>query len=138
MDNFIRSFRNQLAIATGSRSAGSNNVNGASVDIAGYSSAVLMVEFGTIANNAVTSVKIQESDDGSDWTDMAGTEQSVAPAEDNHVVLIEITHPLKRYVRAVVERSTANAAITTARWLLCGYFHEPVKQPDDVITRLVH
>ena len=138
MDNLTRSWKNQIAIATGSRASGTSDINGASTDLFGFSCAVLMVEFGTIAATAVTSVKVQESDDGTAFTDLANSEQAVADDEDNHVVMIELTHPLKRYARAVIDKGTAAATITTARWLLGHAAAEPVSQPSDVITKLVH
>ena len=138
MDNLTRSWKNQIAIATGSRASGTSDINGASTDLFGFSCAVLMVEFGSISASAVTSVKVQDSDDGTTWADLANSEQSVEADDDHNVVMIELTHPLKRYARAHIDRGTAAATITTARWLLGHAAAEPVTQSSDVITKLVH
>lgn len=138
MDNLTRSWRNQIAIATNQRAAGTSDITGPSTDLFGYNCAVLMVEFAAITAGAVTSVKVQESDDGATWADVANSSQAVADDDDNNVVMIELTHPLKRYVRAVVDRGTQNSTVRTGRWFLGHNIAEPVSQPTDVITKLVH
>ena len=138
MDNFTQSWKNQIAIATTARTAGTSNINGPSTDLFGFNCAVLMIEMAAIVATAVTTIKVQESDDGTDWTDLADAEITVAADDDNDVFFLELTHPLMRYVRAVVERGTANATVRTGRWFLGHSYAEPVSQSSDVQTLLVH
>jgi hypothetical protein len=138
MDNFTQSWKNQIAIPTNSRTAGTSNINGPSTDLFGFNCAVLMIEMGAIAATAVTKIKVQDSDDGSTWADLADAEITVAADDDNDVFMLELTHPLERYVRAVVERGTANATVAAGRWFLGHSYAEPVSQPSDVQTLLVH
>lgn len=95
--------------------AGISDINSSSVDMfAGgleYNSVMFSVEFGTITASAVTSVKIQSSDDDSAWSDVTGSSQTVADTDDNKVFLLDAGKVQSRYLRCVVDRGTANAVV---------------------------
>ena len=144
MQNFITAWKNQIAIPTTNRGASTTDVNGPLVDLFGFNCAVLMVEVGTIVDTGTVEIEVEESDDGTTWTDMEGTAVSLRHGgspdidQSNEVVMIELTHPLKRYVRATVDKGTANSTIRTGRWFLGHAAAEPVSQPGDVTTLLKH
>ena len=60
--NFLPEHRISIAIAASSRTAGQTAISGAMVDMQGYEGVVAVVEMGTIAATAVTSIKWQQSD----------------------------------------------------------------------------
>lgn len=114
--------------------AGTTAVNLTSVDMSGYENATLLVSFGTITATAVTSIKLQESDDNSTFSDLAGSAVVVADTQSNNVAVVEIAHPNKRYVRGVVVRGTANAVVDGASFLQYGAKKVPVTQSASVVT----
>ena len=115
MQNFLTANEISIAIASGSRAAGTSDINGASVDMHGFLNVTAIVEFGTIAATAVTSVKMQQSSaTASGWADISGSSVTVADDDDNQIVMIEVFRPTERYVRVVVDRGTANATIASA------------------------
>jgi len=138
VDNFITLWRVQDALTNGVAAAGTSDVNGAAADLTGYNCAVLLVDMGAIAATAVTSIKVQESDDDRNWTDVADSSVTIADDDDNETFIWEHTHPLKRYIRMVLDRGTANAAVNQAIWLLGKPSYGPVTQPSGVTTKLLH
>ena len=120
--NFLNNVGVRDMIAFGNRSAATSDLNGKTIDLRSHenpASVLAIVEFGTITASAVTSIKWQGSTDNSTWVDLEGTGQTVAPGDDNDYFRNELRPgPDYRYVRAVVLRGTANAAIASAKYLL--------------------
>jgi hypothetical protein len=109
--------------------AGTTAVNGDAVDTLGFESVLLKTAFGAIVSGAVTSVKVQYSDDGSTgWTDIAGTSQTVADTADNTIFITEIHRPVKRYVRVATSRATQNATIDYQEAFLFNPFNAGITQ----------
>ena len=131
---------NKILEALDTTAGGTTDVNGASVDMGqdgGFDSISFGVRVGTIANNAVTSVKLQESSDNSTWTDIDDAEQSVAATDDDEWFWVEKAKVNERYARGVVERGTANAAITIALYVLSRAHKAPFDDATDVTTLVV-
>lgn len=98
--------------------AGSTNVTTlAGVDMKGYTGVVFLVLLGTLTATQVTKLKAQYSnDDGSTdaYSDIAGSSTAAAAdADAGKFLVLDIHKPLKRYVKPVITRATANAVITT-------------------------
>lgn len=94
--------------------AGTTVVNSASVDMSGFDGVAFVVALGAITATAVTSVKVQQSsDDGvaDAYADLAGTGIVVADTDDDKLFVVDVAHPTERFLRAVVSRGTANAAV---------------------------
>ena len=117
--NFVNEHKFTEMIAAASRAAGSTAVNGANVDMSDFEGVAAIVEFGAIVATAVTSIKWQQSDTttDTDFSDLAGTEVTVADDEDGQYFVSELYRPTKRYVRAVVSRGTADATIRSAQYV---------------------
>ena len=94
--------------------AGTSDQNSSSVDMKSYDAVTFVVGFGAITASAVTSIKLQGSDDDLSFSDLAGTAITVADSDDDKIVLSEINQPQQRYVRCVVDRGTQNAVIDFA------------------------
>ena len=122
------------------QAAGTTDVNSNAVDMQGFESVLFVVAFGTIDAGAVTSIKVQESDDASFSTayDIEGSRVSIADDEDNKLLIIEVHKPLRRYVRVVVDRGTANAVIDGAIALQFGVGYLPVTQDSTVAASELH
>lgn len=95
--------------------AGTSDQNSSSVNMAGFDAVRFVALFGTLTASQVTTIKLQQSsDDGSsdDWSDIADSQTAaMGDDDDNDMLVTDIVRPTKQYVRAVVERDTANAVI---------------------------
>ena len=105
--------------------AGTSDISGASVDMSLYQSVLFEVVFGVIAATAVTSIKVQQRDTSTGtWADLEGTGITVANTDDGKIFFIDVVRPMERFVRVVVARATANAAVASASALA----YEPRQQ----------
>ena len=118
--------------------AGTSDQNSSSVDMKSYDAVTFVVGFGAITASAVTSIKVQGSDDDSAWADLAGTAVSVADSDDDKIVLAEINCPQQRYMRVVVDRGTQNAVIDFAVALQSKANAAPVTQSSSVLGSEFH
>lgn len=124
-------------------SAGTSDTNSSSLDMKGWDSVLFIASFGTLSTGAVTSIFAQQSsDDGSSdaWTALKGTRVSIAEADDNKVLLLEVAKPRERYVRCSVDRGTGNAVIdniVALQYNLTGTI-APVTQDTTVAASEVH
>ena len=106
MQNLLSGMTFAVAIATGSRGAGTSNLNGASFDCQGHRSLAAIIDWGSIAGTAVTSVHWQGSDTGTGgWQDLAGTKTAIPVNADNKITVTGLERPLHRYNRLVVTRA---------------------------------
>ena len=94
--------------------AGTTDINSTGIDMQNFEGVAFEVLFGAITAGAVTSIKLQQSDDdgSSDaYSDLEGSAVTVADDDDNQVFIAEVYRPRKRWVRAVVDRATQNAVV---------------------------
>lgn len=102
----MKDLYNNVSVAqTLAPAARTASANGAGVDLAGYGSAVVVVETGTITDGTHT-IEMQESDDNSTFTAVAdtnlqGTEPTIGAADNNKVYKIGYLGN-KRYLRVAV------------------------------------
>ena len=134
--NFLPEHRISIAVAASARAAGQTAINGAALDMQGYEGAVAIIEMGTIAATAVTSIKWQQSDTSADFSDLEGTGIAIAADDDDEIFVSELYKPTKRYVRAVVERGTANAALRAATYVQYKARTAPVVQGTGVTSEV--
>ena len=118
--------------------AGTSDQNSSSVDMKSYDTVTFVVGFGAITASAVTSIKLQGSDDDLSFSDLAGTAITVADSDDDKIVLSEINQPQQRYVRCVVDRGTQNAVIDFAVALQNKANKAPVTQSSTVLGSEFH
>ena len=132
--NFLPEHRISIAIAASARAAGQTAINGAMVDMQGHEGVVAVVEMGTIASTAVTSIKWQQSDTttSADFSDLERTGLAIADDADDEIFVSELYKPTKRYVRIVVARATANAALRAATYVQYKPRVAPVSQGTNV------
>lgn len=117
----------------GAVAAGATDItDAAGVDLAPGESVTFIFDFGTITAGAATSVKAQQSSDDAasdDYTDLAGSKVTVADTDDDHMVILEIVKPGKRYVKPYVSRATQNAVLNGIWAIVTGTKNKPVTQP---------
>jgi len=102
------------------QASGTVDRNGAGLDMSNFETVFMLVNMGTIAGGAVTSIKAQQSDDdgvGDAYSDLLATKIDIEDDDDNQIFAIEITRPQKKFVRVVVDKDGANATDETATYL---------------------
>lgn len=101
-------------------SAGTTAVNSAWVDVSNADGVRFIAMFGTLTANQVTSVKLQgaclaNQADVADLKDSSTNAviqtANLADTDTNKVAVVEVYKPKVRYVRAVINRGTANAVV---------------------------
>jgi hypothetical protein len=138
---FTEDNRIQQAVTTANGATGTAAINGTALDTVGYNGGCCIVTFGPITAGAVTSIKLQQSSDNGgddDYTDVAGTSQTVADDADNTVFVIDFTRSTKRYVRLVVSRATQAATVGAATYIQYGARSMPVTQPAGINVERFH
>ena len=133
LNTWIKPIRNSNAIAAGT---GTTNLPG--VDMAGFAGIAFLVQLGTVVLTGTGVFKLQESDDNSSFSDLAGTSQSWADTNDDKCIYIEVVRPLKRYIRGVLIRSTANSTIDSVLAIQFSPQFGPPALDSTVISREIH
>lgn len=120
--------------------AGISVQNGAVVDMQNYEGVIFIAAFGTLTATAVTGLKAQQGADSglSDAADLVGTLVSIPDTDDNELLALCIHKPRERYVRAVVNRATANAVIDGVIAIQYGARTEPTTQDATVSGSEAH
>lgn len=118
-------------IAAGATAAGTTDINGNVIDMAGYEAVLAIVATGAATDTGTLIVKGQTGDasDGSDMTDITGAATAVVTESggnlDNKYVCLEVVKPLKRYFRIVIDRGVANIVIEHATYIRHGATRTP-------------
>lgn len=111
--------RSALATTT----AGTSEIDGATIDMQGFEGVLFIAKFGTAAaNNALQAQQDSDSAMGSP-ADLEGTLVGVGASDE--IVYLELNKPKERYVRVQAERGTS----TTLDWavaILYGARKQPV------------
>lgn len=111
-------------------------VEGSAVDTAGRNGVTFVASFGTVTTASVLTLKAQGSDNGtSGWTDLVGSATHTADGTDgnNKVLALDVVRPTKRFIRAVVTRTAANAVVDGVVAVAYGVGSAPVEQGDTVL-----
>lgn len=118
------------------QAAGSTDVNGSGLSLAGYDGILFIALLGTLTATQVTQMKAQQSsDDGSAdaYADIADSEtDAMDDADDNKLLVLDIYRPEEEYVRPVLERATANAVIDGVIAIRYKSRDVPITQGSDV------
>lgn len=139
LSNFTKDNKVSTAITGTSGVAGTTTINGATIDMSGFEGVTAFVGMGPIVATAVTSIKWQEGDlaNLSDAADVAGTGQTIAVADADKLVFINVFKPRKRYGRVVVLRATANATVGYASYVQTGARTIIVTQPANTFGKFL-
>jgi hypothetical protein len=108
--------------------AGSTAVTSDSADVLGFNNICFEMAVGAIVSGAVTSAKLQWSDDNSTFADVTGGSVTIADTDDNKIIFFEVHKPKKRYFRIVTSRATQNATVDFLDVKLWNATQVPVTQ----------
>lgn len=107
----------RVQVAAGAAAAAQTAVTGAVLDMQGFENVRVLAVLGDVSDTSVLTLKLQGGSlaDGSDMADLAGVTTAAftatASSADSKVISLDCVKPGKRYVRAVLTRGTANAAV---------------------------
>lgn len=136
MESFLKN--HNVDLCKTNVAAGTSDITDATgVDMSGHESVTFLVLLGTLTSGAVTSIKAQQSDDdgSSDaYSDLEGTSVAIADTQSDKVVALTIRRPLKKYVKCVVDRGTANAVINGIIAIRSGPRVAPVTQGSTLVA----
>lgn len=131
MGRLYEDVKTQLIVTTAAGAAGQTTITSSAVDTQGYTGVRFLVLIGPVTSGAVTTFKLQQSDDdgSSDaYSDIVGSSQTIADDADNTHKYADISHPQKRYLKLVVSRATQDATIGGVIAELYGASALPVTQ----------
>lgn len=118
--NISKLVKIEIVITPTNGAAGTTAINSTAVDHQGDGGILFLVEMGVITAGAVTSIKVQGSDDNSSFSDLTGTAQTIADTDDEKLFYVDLVRPIHRYNRLVVSRATQNAVVAVAIALQYG------------------
>lgn len=108
------------------------------VDTAGFDGIAFIAVLGDVANGSVLTLTVEHGDEvgGGDMaaTTIAPTYTADASDSDDKMIVAEIIRPQKRYVRAVLTRTVANAEVDAILAIAHGPAHAPLTQGATVIA----
>lgn len=105
----------RIVRCTNAAAAGTSDINCTGVDMTldgGYDGVLFILAVGTLTATQVTKLKAEGSDDDSTYTALTdATCTALADGDSNKLQVLDVYKPQSQYVRAVVDRGTANAVV---------------------------
>ena len=108
-------------------------IDGSAIDARGFDRALFILELGAVTNNGKVSFNIQESDDGTTFTDIegAGFEATAATGKSDDTILVDV--PVRQgYLRFQYQRTVASVEFDALQVALYDCGKLPVTQHSDV------
>lgn len=117
--------------------AAQTDVEGASIDLAGKIGVRFIAALGDVTVSSALEFRAEFRDDPSDpWVPVEGeiTHTATATDADNKLLILDVVRPEKRFVRCVLERGSANAAVDGIIADVYGPKYTPVEQGATVLA----
>ena len=113
-------------------------VNGSAIDARGYDRALFILELGAVTTGGKIALQIQESSNGTDFTDIAnaGFAAEVATGKSDDTIMIDVP-VTKGYLRYQYQRTTQNVEFDALQYALYNAKKIPVSQNTDVWKEIV-
>jgi len=138
----MHSILDEIKITTAlDHAEGSADRTGAILDMAGYDGVLMVVKFGDIAADAVTSIRAQQDTDvaGGTMADLLDTGITVAHDDDNQIFIIDLYRPAERYVRLFLDKDAVHNTEEMAWYLQYGANQRPtINTVTDEVTYEQH
>tara|TARA_Y100000310_G_scaffold304722_1_gene344163 strand:+ start:253 stop:678 length:426 start_codon:yes stop_codon:yes gene_type:complete len=103
-------------------SAGTSQVNSASVDMQGWDGVMFVTSYGTAASDNI--LHLATSSDDSTFNDLEGT--ALSPGASDEDQWVDIYRPLERYIRAEAVRDTSSTLESVWAVQYAGARKQPV------------
>ena len=113
-------------------------VDGAAIDARGYDRALFILELGEVTTGGKIALQIQESSNGTNFTDIAnaGFAAEVATGKSDDTIMIDVP-VTKGYLRYQYQRTTQNVEFDALQYALYNAKKIPVTQNTDVWKEIV-
>lgn len=113
-------------------------VDGAAIDARGFDSALFILELGAVTTGGKVAFQIQESSNGTDFTDIAGAgfAAEVATGKSDDTIMIDVPVS-KGYIRYQYQRTTQSVEFDALQVALYNAKKIPVTQNTDVWKEIV-
>jgi hypothetical protein len=121
-----------IAGALATTTAGTSEIDGATIDTQGYEGVLFIAKFGTAAANNTLQAQQGALANASDMADLAGT--SVGVGASDEIVWLDLNKPLERYVRVQAERGTS----TTLDWGVAILYGPRTMPTDNTVAGTIH
>jgi len=104
---------NRLDVVEAAATAGTSTLTTDTVDMSNFDECTFIALLGDVTDTSVLTLTIHHSDDDSSYnaTTCAATFTAGASDADSKIIAVSINKPLKRYLRGVLTRATANAVL---------------------------
>ena len=135
--NLTKNAKVSQVITPTAGAAGTDDINGTTLDMSGFEGVTFIVTMGAITSGAVTSAKVQQDSDSAMGTaaDLLGTGLTIADTDDEDVFVLDVYKPAERYVRLVIDRGTQNAVVSAVA-IQYGAHKTPVSHGTGVTAEL--
>ncbi|MBM2293757.1 hypothetical protein JQX09_17650 [Sulfitobacter pseudonitzschiae] len=135
--NFINDLN--IAVLAAAAVAGTTTITTSVIDTQGYDSVAIIAMTGDVTDTSVLTLTAQAGDesDGSDAVDLTSaiaTFTADATSGDNKLLIVDLHKPNARYVRATLDRATANAVVSGVIAILYNAHERPVTLDDVVVA----
>ncbi|MCS0497870.1 hypothetical protein NVS89_22525 [Ancylobacter sp. MQZ15Z-1] len=118
--------------------AAQSDVNGSILDMAGYDGVMFVALLGDVTTGSVLALKAEQNTanaaGGMAELDGAASFTAGASDADSAVLLLDVHKPREQYVRAVLERGTANAVVDGILAIQYGAMSRPTVHAAGVIA----
>ncbi len=115
--------------------AGTSALTTNALDLQNASGVVLEYLLGTITSTGTGSLQLQHSDASGSGYVSVGSPVTYADTDSGKLIVIDVNRPLKRYLRIVNTRATANSVITCVIARLYGLRVQPRTIDSTVLSR---
>lgn len=126
----------EFSVVENAASAAQTELTTEVIDMAGWTGVVFVASLGDVTTGSVLGFVADDSDTGvGDWDDLEGPLAFTAGASDadNKLLILDIVRPERRYVRARLQRGTANAVVGNIIAVKYGPKEQPVTQGSTVL-----
>lgn len=119
-------------------SAATTDVNGSILDMQGFDGVMFIALTGDVTDTSALALKCEQNtaNSTSGMAELTGSASFTAGAStaDNKALVLDVFKPRERYVRAVLERGTANAVVDGIIAIQYGSMSRPTTQDSSVIV----
>lgn len=134
--NFLKNC--EMAVVEAAASAAQTALTSDIIDCSDCDGVIFLALTGDVTDTCALAVNVEHGDEsgGGDMADTTATASFTAGATDadSKLIAVEVHKPIKRYVRAVLTRGTANAVIGGIIAIKYGASKAPVTQDATVIS----
>lgn len=127
----------EFVVVEASASAATTELTTDVIDMAGWHGVAFVAHLGDVTTGSVLGFVADHSDDGATgWDDLGGALAFTAGASDadNKLLILDLVRPTKRFVRARLMRTTANAILGGIVAVKYGPTFAPVNQGATVLA----